>query len=375
MKKLLLLIILVLLIFAPVVTKEITNKEFKVRKGERLDVNLKSGGSIKVTGWDRNLAKIVVSAHSNHDYYDVICKKTPSGVKVESRYGKGRSHKNGGVSVDIYVPEKFDIQVRTSGGSIQVKHIKGDIQGKTMGGSLKLTHLQGKIDLTTMGGSVSLTDSDVDGRLKTMGGRVMLENVIGDVKGSSMGGSVLYKNVTRRSGKTTGKAVQISTMGGAINVEDAANGAHVHTRGGKIHIKSAKVFVKAKTMGGNIFIDEIDGWVKATTMGGKVKVNMVGDPQKGKRDVILTSMGGDIQLKVPAGLAMGIEIELAYTKSSMREYKIVSDFNIQQKRTDEWQHDKGSPRKYIYGKGKTGDGKHKIIIKTINGNVILKKGK
>jgi len=339
MKKLLLLIILVLLIFAPIVTKEITNKEFKVRKGQRLDVNLKSGGNIKVTGWDRNLAKIVVSAHSNHDYYDVICKKTPSGVKVESRYGKGRSHKNGGVSVDIFIPEKFDIQVRTSGGSIRVKQINGDIQGKTMGGSLKLTHLKGKIDLTTMGGSVSLTDSDVDGRLKTMGGRVMLENVIGDVKGSSMGGSVLYKNVTRRSGKSTGKAVQISTMGGAINVEDAANGANVHT------------------------------------MGGKIKVNMVGDPQKGKRDVILISMGGDIRLKVPAGLAMGIEIELAYTKNSMKDYKIVSDFNIQQKRTDEWQHDKGSPRKYIYGKGKTGDGKHKIIIKTINGNVILKKGK
>ena len=374
MKKLLLLILLVLLIFAPIVTKEITKKEFKVREGQRLDVNLKSGGSVQITGWDRSLAKIVVTTHNKYADYDVVCKKTPSGVKIESRYGKGRSRKNGGVAVDVYVPEKFDIQVRTSGGSIKINQINGDIRGKTMGGSLKLTRLKGKIDLTTMGGSISLTDSDVDGRLKTMGGRVMLENVIGDVNGSSMGGNVVYKNVTRRAGKTTGKAVSISTMGGAINVEDAANGANVHTMGGKIHIKSAKVFVKAKTMGGSIYIDAIDGWAKATTMGGKIKVNMVGDPQKGKRDVFLTSMGGDIQLSVPKGMAMDIDIELAYTKNSMKDYEIVSDFKIQEKRTDKWQHDKGSPRKYIYGKGKTGDGKHKIIIKTINGNVILKKG-
>ena len=73
-------------------------------------------------------------------------------------------------------------------------------------------------------------------------------------------------------------------------------------------------------------------------------------------------------------VSMDIDIELAYTKNSRKNYKIDSDFKINEKRTDEWQRDKGSPRKYIYGKGKTGDGKYKIIIKTINGNVFLKQG-
>jgi DUF4097 and DUF4098 domain-containing protein YvlB len=109
-------------------------------------------------------------------------------------------------------------------------------------------------------------------------------------------------------------------------------------------------------------------------MGGDVTVTMTGDPTKGKRDVNLTSMGGDITLTVPSGLSMDIDLEIEYTKKRDKDYKIISDFNIQQKHTDEWDKSKGSSRKYIYGKGQVKDGKHKIKIKTVNGNIVLKRG-
>ena len=63
-------------------------------------------------------------------------------------------------------------------------------------------------------------------------------------------------------------------------------------------------------MGGNIEIDAVDGLVKATTMGGDVNVRMVGDPAKGKRDVEIQSMGGDIMLTVPSALSMDFDITL-----------------------------------------------------------------
>jgi len=107
-------------------------------------------------------------------------------------------------------------------------------------------------------------------------------------------------------------------------------------------------------------------------MGGDIKVTMTGDPAKGKRDVYLSSMGGDITLAVPSGLSMDIHIELCYTKSSRKDYKIVSDFKIQQEEKDDWHKGKGSHKKCIYGKAKIKDAKHKIKIKTINGNVYLK---
>jgi DUF4097 and DUF4098 domain-containing protein YvlB len=190
-----------------------------------------------------------------------------------------------------------------------------------------------------------------------------------------MGGNVVYKNVKPRNGKSTGKVVHITTMGGSINVSDAPEGAEVHTMGGKIHIRSAKQFVSAKTMGGDIEIDDIDGWVKATTMGGNIEVTMTGDPDKGKRDVTLSSMGGDITLTVPGGLSMNVDIELVFTEKRQGKYKIFSDFDIKEEISDKWDFGNGTPRKTIHGTATLKGGKNRIKIETINGNIYLKKNK
>ena len=128
-------------------------------------------------------------------------------------------------------------------------------------------------------------------------------------------------------------------------------------------------------MGGDIEVEEIDGWIEATTMGGDVTVTMVGDPDKGKRDVEIESMGGDIELEVPDGLSMEFDIELAYTKDAKKEYKIISDFDMKLEKTDEWERDGGTKKKYIYGTGEIKGGKNVIKIKTTNGNIYIRKGR
>ena len=127
-------------------------------------------------------------------------------------------------------------------------------------------------------------------------------------------------------------------------------------------------------MGCSIDIENTDGAIDAETMGGNINAEMVGDPSQGDRNVTLSSKGGDITLIVPEGLSMDIDITLAVTKNREGDYKIYSDFPIKQETSPEWSHKHGSARKFIYGKGKTGDGKNKIKIETINGDVYLKKG-
>jgi DUF4097 and DUF4098 domain-containing protein YvlB len=345
-------------------------KAFDTVPGKTLNVDLKSGGAILIQGWDKRLVEVTARFRDNSaSDWKIDFDKTDEGITVVSRYA-GENHKrHSSPSFDIKVPSRFNLEVRTGGGSITIAGVEGEISGKTMGGELKFSRLKGTIDFKTMGGKVTLSDSDVDGKIKTMGGRVLFENVVGDVNGSSMGGSVVYKNVKPRSGKSGGKVVAISTMGGAINVSDAPYGAKVNTMGGDIHIKSAGNFIKAKTMGGDIIVDSIDGWITATTMGGRVEVVMTGDPDKGERNVTLSSMGGDISLTVPAGLAMDIDLELCFTKRSSQDYKIISDVDLQVGESGQWD---SSKRKYIHGKGKTGAGTHKIKIKTVNGNIVLK---
>ena len=149
-------------------------------------------------------------------------------------------------------------------------------------------------------------------------------------------------------------------------------------RSGDVEIHSAAEFVRAKTMGGDIRIDEVDGAVSAETMGGDVNVTMIGNPSEKKRDVTISSKGGDITLTVPAGLSMDVDIRIAYTKESWfdrKGYRIESDFDLKEERTKDWDDDYGTPRKFIYGKGEIAGGKNKVRIETINGNVYLKKGK
>ncbi len=380
-KKLILVILIMLLFIIGSFTGFSQEKENTILRGlntspgKKLDVDLKYGGAIHISGWDKNQVS-VATRFENGDIHqwNINLKETGEGVTLRSDY-LGEKHKiYGPSSFDIQVPSKYNLELRTAGGGIFITGVEGKITGKTMGGALKLSHLKGFIDLKTMGGEISLTDSDIDGKVTTMGGRVMLENIVGDIDGSSMGGNVIYKNVKTISGNSnnTGKEVNIRTMGGAIDVNDASHGAKVSTMGGDIHIVSAREYVTANTLGGKIIVDSIDGWIEATTLGGDIRVTMTGDPNKGKRDVTLTSMGGDITLNVPAGLSMDIDLKLSFTKNCTKNCKIISSMDIKQETTDKWETDKGTPRKTISGTAKTKDGKNKIIIKTINGNIYIK---
>lgn len=369
MKKLLMLALFVILLFSQTFTAETFKKEFKVSTEKVLEVNLKSGGTLKVSGKTGKQVIITAVGDSLTADWKIDVDRSGDMIKVEARY-QGKNHdKNRNFGLDIQVPAKFHLKLKTLGGAVRIDHVEGEISGTTMGGDLDFSHLKGDLDFKTMGGNVVLKESDVDGRLTTMGGRVLLENVVGDVDATSMGGHVIYKNVKSRSGEGNGKVVRIKTMGGAISVAEAAHGADLHTMGGEITIKSAREFVKAKTMGGDIAVDAVDGWVEAETMGGKIKVTMTGDPRKGKRDVSLKSMGGDIALYVPAGLSMDIDIQLTVTRDARKEYKIVSDFDIQQDRQTK------PGKTVVRGTAAIAGGQHKIKIKTINGNIYLKKNK
>ena len=404
----------------------IIKKKFEVEDGGRLELDLETGGSLEISGWSNDLVAVEIRIGGrDRDDVDIEFDESRSEIQVRSSFG-GRRNRKIDLEFEIMVPERFDISIDSNGGAIGISGIEGRFKGKTLGGAIELANLKGDVRLKTYGGSIKVEDSELDGKVETMGGSIAIEDVVGDLKGSTMGGKVTYRNVKSRSGEddaviamhtmggdieadytgrdvraktmggdidvssdedvhaTTmggdvdvarGKKVEVMTFGGDINVDEAPAGAKVRTMGGDIKIRSAGRFVRATTMGGDIEVDSIDGWVKAKTMGGDVTVAMTGDPDEGERNVEITSMGGDITLEVPKGLSMEFDIELAYTKKkSHKNYKIVSDFDMKIERTDKWKRRLGSPRKYIYGTGEVRGGKHRIKIKTVNGNIYIREG-
>jgi DUF4097 and DUF4098 domain-containing protein YvlB len=140
------------------------------------------------------------------------------------------------------------------------------------------------------------------------------------------------------------------------------------TMGGDIEVKDAKHFVRAKTMGGDIRIDSVDGWVQATTMGGDIGVTVTG----GEGDLALSSNSGDITLQVPSGFGMKLDLEIAYTRNSSQEYGIVAPGGATPTVTPEWDHQQGSPRKYIRLSSTVNGGGNRVTIRTVNGNITVR---
>jgi DUF4097 and DUF4098 domain-containing protein YvlB len=395
MKKVLLVAILVMAL-ANLCFGQTIKKDFDIGMGNKLELDLETGGGLYISGWDKE--KVAVKIHISgvdEDDYDLDFDAGSSRIKISSDYSSRWGRHDGDFEFDIKVPQRFDIEIESSGGGVHIVDVEGEISGSTAGGRLDFTNISGDIEfrtmggeitvsevkghlrLETMGGNITVTDSEADGKVSTMGGNILMEHVKGNIKGSTMGGNVIYRDVSGRSDRSkspTGDEVHVSTMGGNIHVDDAPQGANLDTRGGDITVRTAYKFVKAKTFGGNIEIDEIDGWVRASTLGGDVTVRMVGDPDEGRRDIEISSLGGEIRLTVPADLSMEFDIELAITKNSHRDYEIISDFDMKQEKTSEWDRSHGSKRKYIYGTGSVAGGKNKIEISTINGNIYIKKG-
>jgi DUF4097 and DUF4098 domain-containing protein YvlB len=249
-----------------------------------------------------------------------------------------------------------------------------------MGGEVVLRRIRGSVQLSTMGGEIEVVDADASGKVSTMGGNVLLKNVRGGLHGSTMGGQVRIEGGDAGSFRSEGPAghprpqsgdvVRITSMGGAIQVDRAPNGAEVQTMGGNVRVESVAKFVSASTMGGDVVIREADGDVRASTMGGDVTVRVIG----AGGDVDLETMSGTVELELPAGFSGAFDVELEFTKNSRRSYEIRSDFPLAQRRDAEWRYGEGTPRKSIYGEGTAGGGEHRVKIRAINGDVVIRKG-
>jgi len=394
MKKIFLICLLLASLSTFVFADDVIKREFDISKGKTLTLETEIGGNIYIKGSDEDKIEFKAELYRiDDDDYNIDFNLTSSGLTiVVEKKGRWWKREDGEMDFTIKVPGEINIEIETAGGSVNIEDIKGDVGGKTaggsldfygiegdidfrtMGGSIDAKGITGRLDLKTMGGGITVLDSKVDGEVKTMGGSIRIEDVDGDIDGSTMGGSITYRNVTGRSSDSNPEPLHITTMGGSIEVDEAPNGAELDTKGGSIEVNRAGNFVRAETMGGSIVIREVDGWVDASTMGGSVEVHMVGDPDKGKRDVYISSKGGDIELIVPQGLSMDFDIELAFTKDSDRDYDIYSDFDLTKKRTDEWEGGWGSKRKFIYGTGQHKNGSNKIRIATINGDIYIKEG-
>ncbi len=360
--------------------------EYRFTPGKTLDIDLKGGGSVSVTGWDREGARVTYS-DTKRDLADhgVEIQEVRGGLRITSKmiHGHNVSHN---LDFQINVPRKMNLEFKSMGGGLELENLEGRFEGKTMGGQLTLVHVDGEARIRSMGGDIHVSKCRLDGKLSTGGGPVLLEDVVGDLEATSGGGNVRYKNVRDRDGRLrapggfapdgmTERTVVITTAGGGIEIDEAPDGARLRTGGGDVEVFDASRFVEVWTGGGDIDIEIRDGWVEAWTGAGDVEIKVEGNLGDAEKGVEVFTGTGDVTVILPDGLSLDMDLEIGYTRNSSQNYKIRSDFDLDITRTDEWDYSHGSPRKYIRGTARIGGGEHKIKIRNTNGDIRIEKAK
>lgn len=174
----------------------------------------------------------------------------------------------------VSVPSEFNVDVKTSGGSVSVTALKGSVRAATAGGSITFGKITG------------------DAHAQTAGGSIEIAGATGNVDANTAGGSI-------QVGETAGR-VNVRTSGGSIHVDGVRNGLEARTAGGSINLKHVGGVILAQTSGGSIsaeFSQTPTGACTLQTSGGGIEVAL--DPSWALDLDAQTSAGGvDTQIPV-----------------------------------------------------------------------------
>jgi hypothetical protein len=340
--------------------------------GGELTLNLDSGGGVIVHGSSEN--RVTVRARlGGRDWRDteVTIERVPGGVRLGSRLPP-RTNSTTAHAFEIRVPRRYNLRLESTGGGVTLRDLEGTFRGHTAGGAIDIERVSGRVALTTGGGTVRVRDSDLDGFVTTGGGVVTVVNTRGDLRtasGSQPADVASFREAVDPPRRDRG-VIRIRKAGGAIHLAEASDGADVYTGGGSIHIGRASGFVRAETGGGAIQLGPITGSVVARTGNGSVHVSL--DRLEGATLDIKSGLG-DVVLDLPSDLSADIDLETAYTDVLGRATAINSQWPLERAETNEWDSTRGTPRRYVRSRGRIGNGGPVVRVRTVNGDIILRR--
>ncbi|HVG25077.1 MAG TPA: DUF4097 family beta strand repeat-containing protein [Thermoanaerobaculia bacterium] len=212
------------------------------------------------------------------------------------------------VQWNIRVPDRYNLEVETSGGSIHIDDIDGNVEARTSGGGIKTGRMTRESTLKTSGGSISVAGGGARVIAHTSGGGITIGDTTGPVEAKTSGGSITLARV--------GGEVYARTSGGGITIEDATGKIDAHTSGGSIRAtlsrqpaddsrletsgggvtvmlaRSVAVDLDAESSGGGVHAD-----IPVTVQGTQDDDSVRGRINGGGPKLVLRSSGGGIRVK------------------------------------------------------------------------------
>lgn len=296
--------------------EETISKSFKVGAGGQLTL-VSARGSIEVKTQTSNQldVEILLKGESEAAIKNLKIDFQHDGndVTIEAQFEKERSFFDRNdwnrlkVRYLITVPEKYNVNLKTSGGSISVDDLEGKVVTKTSGGSLHFGNIHGPVTGKTSGGSINLAGCVGKATIKTSGGSIRIGEVDGNVEAKTSGGSILIEKAKGTVlAKTSGGSIKVNEVMGTINASTSGGSVTAHisrqpegdcrlsSSGGSINVHLAEgigVYLDAITSGGKVYTDF------PVTLKGEIKKNeLQAKINGGGPELHLRTSGGNIKL-------------------------------------------------------------------------------
>lgn len=281
-------------------------KEFTTAPGGTLTVETDIG-SIEIETSAGNTVRVEVTmiadtrsqskAQKIFDKFELSFNQSGNDIEIIGEYGDDRSFwdflSHGGDNFDVQflitVPDKFNLDLETSGGDIAVGALDGTVRAETSGGDIRLAEVKGRLRVHTSGGNIDLTESSADADLQTSGGDITIERAEGPVTAHTSGGNVTIREALG--------VVDATTSGGNIRayiVRQPQDDCRLSTSGGNVEVYLAgniSLDLDAKTSGGVVSTD-----FPVTVKGEIDEASLQGPINKGGPELYLRTSGGNIRL-------------------------------------------------------------------------------
>jgi TonB family protein len=374
-------------------TTAIENKAgtLTTREGLRLRLDTETG-NVRVFTDATNEVRYVVRIETDASgpdaqklihQFDLYTSSVPAGVTISGKIPGREQRERVWVTYELHVPRKYNVDVTTHAGNIQVDDVDGRVNLVTDGGNIAAGRVTGggvrqpgvlaaRLE-SISGGHISVRDVTGDLKAITAGGHITAGNISGDANLSTGGGHITAGNIHgvaqldtgggNISVERAGSRVTASSGGGQISFGEAAGAIQARAAGGGIRVLRVSGPMQLDSNGGSIFLTKVENAVHASTGTGSITawlsptVKIAGSSQ-------LESGHGDIVVYVPRDLQMTIEA----TIDTAAGHHIAADPSLAMKTT----YHTGDSGKQVRGVCDINGGGEVLKLRAMEGNIQLR---
>jgi hypothetical protein len=201
------------------------------------------------------------------------------------------------VNMDVVVPKKAAVTVRTERGDITVSDLQTDVGVSTRKGDIEINDTWGSVSVDTNSGDVKVSDTRGDVKVAGRGGDIEAVNATGSlVVDGEFFGSIRADKIA--------KGVRFASQHTDLTLTQL--GGHFEKSSGNLEISDAPGNLTSRTKNASVSLENVTGKIVLDNTNGSVEVRFSSPP---KEDVTLNNVRASLTLLLPAGSNFEIQAD------------------------------------------------------------------